>query len=185
MMTCTQSTAQAFLNRRLFSVVIQVRFHGAEIASRYYFTLTYLPDLMWVRAAPLRQDGVFDGTEFKGARRYKGRKKWVLVPEQESEEIDVSAFACRLVQSEACMNTPDADDEVRGNVLGLLLPLPTLTAQERAGVQLCLRLPLQLLCDCRSGPLQNQTNVTDNNRWCPSSQWLTTPPNCAASRHLR
>ena len=93
-------------------MVIQVLFHGEDIASRYYFTMTYLPDLMWVRAAPMRLDGVFLGNEFKGARQYTGRRKWVLEPESSAVEIDVTAFACRLVPSEALLNTVDADDEV-------------------------------------------------------------------------
>ena len=42
----------------------------------------------------------------------QGRTKWVLEPESSAVEVDVSAFSCRLVKSEAVLNTADADDEV-------------------------------------------------------------------------
>ena len=55
--------------------------------------------------------GFFRGNEFKGAKRYKGRKKWVLEPETSAVDVDVTAFACRLVETEALLNTVDADVE--------------------------------------------------------------------------
>lgn len=60
----------------------------------------------------MQQNGTFSGDEFKGAKKFKGRKKWVLVPEGAAVEIDVTAFACRLVAAEALLNTVDADDEI-------------------------------------------------------------------------
>jgi len=75
---------------------------------KYWFVLTYIPDLQWSRVVPMVQDGVFE------SGRYAGRPVYKLLPESPETgcfEIDVSAFRCKKVSSRAVLNVPDADDE--------------------------------------------------------------------------
>ncbi|GBG25086.1 High mobility group protein [Hondaea fermentalgiana] len=78
--------------------------------NEYFFVLTYIPDLFWARLAPMQQSGVFEDSEAKYAK-HRGRSKWVLVPEGQAQEIDVSAQRCVLVKSCAVKRTADADNE--------------------------------------------------------------------------
>ena len=76
---------------------------------KYWFVLTYIPDLQWCRVVPLIEDGVFEEEH-----RFQGRTIWKLLPESPESgcfEIDVSAFRCKKVSSRAVLNVPDADDE--------------------------------------------------------------------------
>ena len=73
----------------------------------YFYVLTYIPDLQWTRLAPMQQDGVFENRYSSVA----GRAKWVLVPEGQGHEIDVSASRCAIVRSKAVCRTKDADEE--------------------------------------------------------------------------
>jgi len=77
---------------------------------KFYFVLTYIPDLFWARLAPMQQSGFFTDPDYKYAK-HRGRPKWVLVPEEQAQEIDVSAQRCVLVKSCAVKRTADADNE--------------------------------------------------------------------------
>jgi len=76
----------------------------------YFFVLTYIPDLFWARIAPLKRQGVFPESK-RYSKQHAGRPKWVLVPEQEAQELDVSASRCSMVKSFAVKKTADADKE--------------------------------------------------------------------------
>ena len=73
----------------------------------FFFVMTYIPDLQWVRLAPMKQEGVFDS-------RYpsvEGRDKWVLCPEGTGVEIDVSAKRCIKIKARPVCKTTNADKE--------------------------------------------------------------------------
>src|SRR5262249_4741379 len=79
-----------------------------EIKFKYYYVLTYIPDLHWCRIAPLQQKGFF-GPDRRGR---SGRKKWMLVPESEGMELDVSAERCEVVEfAYVAKGCEDADEE--------------------------------------------------------------------------
>lgn len=76
---------------------------------KYYFILTYIPDLNWCTVVPLYQDGFFDENT-KGERA--GRPRWILVPETMDHELDVSASRCEIVNGASTIHgCDDADDE--------------------------------------------------------------------------
>jgi hypothetical protein len=79
---------------------------ASEARHLYWFVLTFIPDLMWCRVAPLVKKGKFG----KNAGDCVGRDKWVLCMD-EWEELDVSALRCRMCRSRAVRRTQDADDE--------------------------------------------------------------------------
>ena len=69
---------------------------------KYYYVLTYLPDLQWCHLCPMTTRGKFEES---------GRDKYVLVNEDEESEIDLTAAACSLVKARAMRRTQDADKE--------------------------------------------------------------------------
>mmetsp|Transcript_11907 Transcript_11907/g.15509 ORF Transcript_11907/g.15509 Transcript_11907/m.15509 type:complete len:125 (+) Transcript_11907:1767-2141(+) len=74
---------------------------------QYYFVLTYIPDIQWARLAPMQQSGRFP----KEMRGCGGKPRWVLVPQLQALEIDVSAKRCLEVRAKALSKTKDADTE--------------------------------------------------------------------------
>ena len=74
--------------------------YGAKY--RYYYVLTYLPDLQWCHLCPMITRGKFEESM---------RDKFVLVNEDDESEIDVSATLCKLVKAKAMRRTQDADKE--------------------------------------------------------------------------
>ncbi len=76
---------------------------------KYYFILTYIPDLNWCTVVPLYQNGLFDeNTKGESA----GRPRWILVPETMDHELDVSASRCEIVYNAHTIHgCDDADDE--------------------------------------------------------------------------
>ena len=65
----------------------------------YYFVLHYVPDLHWCHLAPMRQDGVFPEVSRLGMpHQHAGKKRWRLMPEGQSKELDVSAARCIIVK---------------------------------------------------------------------------------------
>ncbi|GMI04585.1 hypothetical protein TrVE_jg9909 [Triparma verrucosa] len=76
---------------------------------KYWYVLTYLPDLQWCHLAPLREAGVFPADKYKGA--LAGKTKYMLYSETEGKEVDVSASEVEVVRSKAVRNVPDADAE--------------------------------------------------------------------------
>lgn len=83
-------------------------------SAEYYYTLTYIPDLQWCRLVPLKRCGLFHrgASRKKDYERHVGRVKWMLAPESEGGEIDVSAERCVPVwKAYSTKNVQDADKE--------------------------------------------------------------------------
>ena len=75
---------------------------------KYYFTMTYIPDLEWCFLAPLEECGTF-GADFGLA--VKGRTRWKTVPEGKGRELHLSARRCTLVTANSVVKSKDADAE--------------------------------------------------------------------------
>jgi hypothetical protein len=74
---------------------------------KYWFVLTYIPDLKWCHLAPMVQEGHF-GPDRK---RSYGRPRYRLVDEKLGKELDISSMYCIPVKSKALKRTVDADKE--------------------------------------------------------------------------
>merc|ERR1712232_372209 len=82
----------------LFNKVIKLRDDALEGKDyKYWFVLTYIPDLKWCHLAPMVQDGHF-GPERK---RSYGRPRYRLVNEKHGKELDISSMYCIPVKSKA------------------------------------------------------------------------------------
>ena len=94
----------------LVNKVVRVSFTNArEITGwKYYFVLTYIPDLQWCRLAPMTMTGTFNN-EKNGIA--KGRLRWKLVQEGKALEVDISAKRCMVVRTRVMKHTPVADEE--------------------------------------------------------------------------
>ena len=75
-------------------VVISGLSDSPLVRHTYFFVLTYIPDLQWCHVAPLQRGGHFRA-DLHGAE-HAGKQKWVLVPEGNGEEYDVSASRCTV-----------------------------------------------------------------------------------------
>jgi hypothetical protein len=104
--THNKKTAADHDHKRLFNKVVKVLKN--EHGWKYFFVLTYIPDLQWVHLAPMHQRGIFT-TEKKGVAM--GRPKWMLAPEGKACEIDITASRCVPVRNRVMRNCPDADKE--------------------------------------------------------------------------
>ena len=92
----------------LFNKVIKLRDDALEGKDyKYWFVLTYIPDLKWCHLAPMVQEGHF-GPERK---RSWGRPRYRLVDEKLGKELDISSMYCIPVKSKALKRTVDADKE--------------------------------------------------------------------------
>lgn len=92
----------------LFNMVVRLRedaLDGKEY--KYWFVLTYIPDLKWCHLAPMIQEGHF-GPDRK---RSYGRPRYRLVDEKLGKELDISSMYCLPVKSKALKRTADADKE--------------------------------------------------------------------------
>lgn len=74
---------------------------------KYWYVLTYIPDLKWCHLAPMVEDGVF-GDKYPKA---KGRPKWKLVDETLGHEVDISSSFCIPIKTKSMKKTLDADKE--------------------------------------------------------------------------
>jgi hypothetical protein len=95
-------------NSSLYNKVVKLRddaLEGKEF--KYWFVLTYIPDLKWCHLAPMYQDGHF-GSERK---KVHGRPRYRLVDEKLGKELDISSSFCIPVRSRALKRTVDADKE--------------------------------------------------------------------------
>lgn len=97
--------------RQLFNRVVRIK---GEESFKYWYVLTYLPDLQWCHVAPLEQRGVFESS--KGASA--GRPKWMLVSEEQGGEIDVGAGRCVVMEAREMKKTKENADEEEWDVLG-------------------------------------------------------------------
>ena len=93
-------------HKRLFNKVVKVLKN--EHGWKYFFVLTYIPDLQWVHLAPMHQRGIFT-SEKRGVAM--GRPRWMLAPEGTACEVDISASRCVPVRNRVMKNCPDADNE--------------------------------------------------------------------------
>ena len=93
-------------HKRLFNKVVKVTKN--EHGWKYYFVLTYIPDLQWVHLAPMHQYGIFT-TQKRGVAM--GRPRWMLAPEGKACELDISASRCVPVRNRVMRNCPNADKE--------------------------------------------------------------------------
>ncbi len=92
----------------LFNKVIKLREDALEGKEyKYWFVLTYIPDLKWCHLAPMVQEGYF-GPDRK---RSYGRPRYRLVDEKLGKELDISSMYCTPVKSKALKRTADADKE--------------------------------------------------------------------------
>jgi len=103
--------AEAAVNNKentLFSKVVKIRDDALEGKEyKYWFVLTYIPDLKWCHLAPMVQEGHF-GPDRK---RSHGRPRYRLVDEKLGMELDISSMFCIAVKSKALKKTADADKE--------------------------------------------------------------------------
>lgn len=96
--------------QNLFNKVIKLTSDGVRQAGdefKYFFVLTFIPDLQWCHLAPMRKAGYYGPDKPKA----EGRPKWMLVGESEGKEVDISASFCEVIKSKATKDTPDADCE--------------------------------------------------------------------------
>ena len=93
----------------LFNKVVKLTKEGQRQAGdefRYFYALTYIPDLYWCHLAPMRKVGVFGSNKKSG-----GRTKWMLVNEGEGKELDITGAVCQVVKSRCTRGCADADKE--------------------------------------------------------------------------
>merc|ERR1712176_917861 len=105
-----EAEAAALKNKEnsLFSKVVKLRDDALEGKDyKYWFVLTYIPDLKWCHLAPMVQEGHF-GPDRK---RSYGRPRYRLVDEKLGKELDISSMYCITVKSKALKRTADADKE--------------------------------------------------------------------------
>lgn len=105
-----QAEAAASKDREnsLFSKVIKLRDDALEGKDyKYWFVLTFIPDLKWCHLAPMVKEGYFGPDR----RRSHGRPRYRLVDEKLFKELDISSSFCILVKSKALKRTADADKE--------------------------------------------------------------------------
>ena len=91
-----------------------MRIEGEEANYKYWFVLTFLPDLQWCHVAPLHACGVFGDD----AGRSAGRPRWMLVPEDEGGEIDVGAARCVVMEAREMKGTHENADEEEWDIVG-------------------------------------------------------------------
>jgi hypothetical protein len=102
------ASTQAEKQSSLYNKVVKLRDDAIEGKEyKYYFVLTYIPDLKWVHLAPMIQEGYF-GPDRK---RSEGRPRYRLVDEKLGKELDISSSYCIPVKSKALKRTADADKE--------------------------------------------------------------------------
>ncbi|GAB5359279.1 hypothetical protein AAMO2058_000530700 [Amorphochlora amoebiformis] len=84
---------------KLFDKVVKV----AEAPHKYYFVLTWIPDLRWCRVCPMHpKDGTIEDNN---------HMRWVLMPEDLGQELDVTSARCSLVDAKPQIGAEDADQE--------------------------------------------------------------------------
>ena len=116
----------------LFSKVVKLSADAkAGKEFKYWYVLTYIPDLKWCHLAPLVQDGVF-GPERK---RSQGRPKWRLVDESLGKELDISSQFCIPIKARDIKKTIDADKEEWDVVDDGSPPLPATIPRKRSPVK--------------------------------------------------
>jgi hypothetical protein len=96
--------------KNLFNKVVKLNSDGQHEAGdefKYYYVLTYIPDLFWCHLAPMRQDGYFSSQKSRSA----GRPRWKLVHEGAGKELDISADVCEVVKARTMKGCADADRE--------------------------------------------------------------------------
>lgn len=94
-------------SNNFFNQVVKLKKNSsldADNKFKYYFVLTYIPDLFWCHLIPMKKAGVW-------SVKNDGRIKWMLVCEHEGYGLDISASACEIVKSKAMRGCPDADEE--------------------------------------------------------------------------
>jgi len=103
-----ESTSLKDKENSLFNKVIKLKDDALEGKEyKYWFVLTYIPDLKWCHLAPMVQEGHF-GLDRK---RSHGRPRYRLVDEKLGKELDISSMYCIAVKSKALKRTADADKE--------------------------------------------------------------------------
>ncbi|VEU39172.1 unnamed protein product [Pseudo-nitzschia multistriata] len=92
----------------MFNKVVKLRDDALDGKDyKYWFVLTFIPDLKWCHLAPMVQEGHF-GPDRK---RSHGRPRYRLVDEKLGKELDISSCFCIPVKSKALKRTVDADKE--------------------------------------------------------------------------
>ena len=94
----------------LFNKVVKLNKQGQREARsefKYFYVLTYIPDLYWCHLAPLKKVGVFGPNK----KKVEGRTKWMLVDEGEGKELDITGAVCEVVKSRTIKGCADADKE--------------------------------------------------------------------------
>jgi len=92
----------------LFNKVVKLRDDALEGKEyKYWYVLTFIPDLKWCHLAPMVQEGHF-GPDRK---RSYGRPRYRLEDEKLGKELDISSMYSIVVKSKALKRTADADKE--------------------------------------------------------------------------
>ena len=93
---------------RLFNKVVEIE--GGPPG--FFFVLHYIPDMQWCHLAEMAQFGLFPKTYKNGKpHAFADRPQWMLVPEGQGAELDVSADRCRVVKCVTVNRVTDADKE--------------------------------------------------------------------------
>ena len=85
---------------------------------KYWYVLTYLPDLQWCHVAPLEPRGVFGTRPAPNGHIAEGRPCWMLVAEDQGGEIDVGAGRCHMMEAIEMRGTKENADTEEWDVIG-------------------------------------------------------------------
>jgi hypothetical protein len=93
----------------LFNKVVKLKPQAITEGSdyKYWYVLTFIPDLKWAHLAPMVEVGIFGPDKAKS----RGRPKWMLVDESLGKEVDISASFCIPIKARFMKHTLDADKE--------------------------------------------------------------------------
>jgi hypothetical protein len=97
------------IQHNLYNAVVRLKDGAMTEGSnyKYWYVLTFIPDLKWCHLAPMVQCGTFGPDK----PRAKGRPKWKLVSETLGMEVDISSTFCIPIKSRSMRKTVDADKE--------------------------------------------------------------------------
>ena len=101
--------------RPLVNRVVEI---DGEDDFRYWYVLTYLPDLQWCHVAPLEPRGAFGTRPAPNGHVAEGRPCWMLVAEDQGGEIDVGAGRCHMMEAIEMRGTKENADTEEWDVVG-------------------------------------------------------------------
>mmetsp|Transcript_65482 Transcript_65482/g.129697 ORF Transcript_65482/g.129697 Transcript_65482/m.129697 type:complete len:182 (-) Transcript_65482:269-814(-) len=108
-------TGEAPIPPQLYNRVVCI---DGEEGYKFWYVLTYLPDLQWCHVAPLEKRGKFGERRGVTGHLASGRPRWMLVSEEEGGEIDVGAGRCHIMRAVEMKKTPENADEEEWDIIG-------------------------------------------------------------------